>query len=135
MRRGAASLLAASAKGAMLGAGLAALAGGAAAAQDAASSAALGWISLEPSAAGVVIVGHALAFAAGEVDATMTVSRSGKAGTSRTRQSDRVTLAAGGAATLSRTALSFAPGDRLDVELELSRGGHVLSRSRLDSGG
>jgi hypothetical protein len=119
-----------------LGLGFALMTGGAAMAQGTnPPAAALGWLSLEPSPAGVVVVGHALALTRGTIDATMTIARTGKAGTSRTRQSDHVTLDPGATATLSRTGLSLVPGDHLAVDLELSQDGHVVSRSRIDSGG
>jgi hypothetical protein len=104
-------------------------------AQDAHGVAALGWLSVEPSASGVLIVGHVLGLTAGDVNATMTIARSGKSGTTRTSQSNRVSLKPGTAETLSRTALSFAPGDHLSVELKLAHEGRTISTSRIETGG
>ena len=104
-------------------------------AQDAHSVAALGWLSVEPSPSGVLVVGHVLGLSEGDVDTAMTVSRSGKAGTAQTSQSNRVSLKPGEAEALSRTALSFAPGDRLSIELKLSHKGRTISISRIETGG
>lgn len=105
-------------------------------AQEASTSpAAIGWLSVEPSSSGVLIVGHVLGLAKGEVKATMTISRSGKSGSTRTSQSNDVSLEPGKTAALSRTGLSFAPGDRLDVELTLSSNGRTISKSRVETGG
>lgn len=99
-------------------------------AQDAGAAAAglIGWLNIEPetgaSGRGSRLAITGQAFAAGGIKGryTLDIRRTGKGGTSNSRQSGDFTISAGQAAQLSRTAINVEPADRLEFELKLFSG-------------
>jgi hypothetical protein len=88
-------------------------------------------ISVTRTDDGLLIGGEVVALAAGHYEATLSISKSGKAGSAKTSQASTLDLAAGQTGMVAQTGLSFAPGDTLDVSLDVTAGGVVVSNSRL----
>jgi hypothetical protein len=110
------------------------VAGGAAgvrAAPDAPAPTAVGIINVTKTDAGLLVKGSVSAIAAGHFDATMTLSKSGHAGSMTTSQAGMLDLAAGETGTIAQIGLSLAPGDALDITLEVLSAGAIVSRSHL----
>ncbi len=111
---------------------LAAVAGGVGAAGAAsATRTALASIDVTKSDTGLVVKGRVLALVPGHFEATMAIIKSGTSGSMKTNQGGKLDLAAGETGVVAQAGLSFAPGDTLEVSLEVTSGGAVVSSSHL----
>lgn len=88
----------------------------------ASSASVIGWVEIQPAASGkdqVTIVGRALALEPTAGQYALVVSRSGKGGTSNSRQGGAFSAAAGENAVLSRTSINVSPAEAVTIELKL----------------
>ena len=92
---------------------------------------AMGWLELKPVPGRnmVQITGHALGLEkAAELDFTMSVLHENRGGKSNSRQTGRISLAAGETKVLSSTSINIEPGDGLTAVLKiLDHGQEVFS--------
>ena len=110
---------------------LLATAGAAEATSDHRQPVAIANISITPTDDGLVVGGTVIALAAGRYEAVLSINKSGKSGSARTSQASKLDLAAGQTGIVAQTGLSFAPGDTLEVSLDVTSGGVVVSNSTL----
>lgn len=103
-------------------------------AQDIAEAAALGSIGVTTSETGVKLTGRAAALSDVEVDALMSIEKSGASGRMSTSQGGSFSLKAGESVDVATVGISMAPGDKLSVELTLKSDGRELSSSTLSVG-
>jgi hypothetical protein len=96
--------------------------------------AAVAAIAVEPSDNGILLVGKAVALAPASIDARMTIERSGSGGRMSTSHGGAFTLEKGSSVDVASVGLSMAPGDRLSVELVLSKKGQPIARSVVEVG-
>ncbi|MCP3054450.1 MULTISPECIES: curli-like amyloid fiber formation chaperone CsgH [Aurantimonas] len=106
----------------------------AAMAQGIAKAAALGSIVVTTSETGVKLTGRAAALSDVEVDALMSIEKSGASGRMSTSQGGSFSLKAGESADVATVGISLTPGDKLSVELTLKSNDRELSSSTLSVG-
>jgi hypothetical protein len=102
--------------------GFSVMAGQAAGGAHASSALVIGWVEVQPRGPGkdqVTIVGRALALEPISGQYALVVGRSGKGGTSTSRQGGAFSVAAGENAVLSRTSINIAPAEVVTIELKL----------------
>lgn len=97
-------------------------------------AAALGSIVVSTSSTGVKLTGRAAALSDVELDALMSIEKSGASGRMSTSQGGSFSLKAGESADVATVGISMAPGDKLSVELTLKSDGRELSSSTLSVG-
>jgi hypothetical protein len=104
-----------------------------------ASGGVLGWISIEPAAAGsgesqmLAIAGRALAMHPMQGRYSLEVKRRSRGGVSNSRQGGAINLKPGVAATLSQSAINIGPGDSLEIELKLYVGDQEVFSASMKS--
>jgi hypothetical protein len=91
-------------------------------------------IEVELATGGATLTGRAIALADCQFSASMTVERSGRAGSMKVVQGGSFHLEKGQAAKVATVGLSLSAGDKLDVELVLSSEGHEIAASSLRVG-
>jgi hypothetical protein len=108
--------------GAVLYLGFSVMAGQGAGVMHASSAFVIGWVEIQPAESGkeqVTIVGRALALQPMSGQFALVVSRSGKGGTSTSRQGGAFSVAAGENAVLSSSSINISPADVVTIELKL----------------
>jgi hypothetical protein len=86
------------------------------------SASVIGWVEIQTAMSGkdqVTVVGRALALEPISGQYALFVSRSGKGGTSNSRQAGAFSAAAGENAVLSRTSINISPAEDVTIELKL----------------
>ena len=91
-------------------------------------------VALEARDGGVTVTGKAIAFTAGDYNASMMISKSGPSGITKTIQSGSFELEAGASAEIGTLGLSFSAGDNLSVTVEVTQDGVLLSRAVSETG-
>jgi hypothetical protein len=102
--------------------GFSLVAGQGAEVMDESSATVIGWVEIQPAVSGrdqVTIVGRALALEPISGQYALFVSRSGKGGTSNSRQAGAFSAAAGENAVLSRTSINISAAETVTIELKL----------------
>jgi hypothetical protein len=97
---------------------------------DRAAPAAVGTIEVSHGSGGLTIKGGALALTDGDFQGTLTIDKEGRSGTMKTSQGGRLSLRAGESGSVARVGLSYQPGDRIDIRLEITSGGEPVSLTR-----
>jgi hypothetical protein len=108
--------------GAVLYLGFSVMAGQGAGVMHPSSVFVIGWVEVQPARSGkdeVTIVGRALALEQISGQYTLVVSRSGKGGTSNSRQGGAFSVDAGENAILSRSSINLSPAEVVTIELKL----------------
>ena len=91
--------------------------------------AAVATITVGRTDAGLSVTGGALAFSADDYEATMSIDKHGKSGTVKTKQAGKMSLAAGESGNIAKVGLSYAPGDKVDIRLDVTAGGKAVSQA------
>ena len=108
--------------GAVLYLGFSVIAGQGAGVMPATSALVIGWVEIQPAASAkdqVTVVSRALALEPISGQYALVVSRSGKGGTSNSRQGGAFSAAAGENVVLSRISINISSTDTLTIELKL----------------
>lgn len=93
------------------------------------TAAAVATITVGRTDAGLSVTGGALALLAGDYEATMSIDRRGKSGTMKTKQAGKMSLVAGENGNIAKVGLSYQPGDKVDIHLDVSAGGKAVSQA------
>lgn len=92
----------------------------------------LGWIVVEPQPDNLLTLsGRVYAADAFDGRYTLAIRRQGAGGTAETTQGGAVHVDAGAETGLSTTTVTFAPGDRLRIELSVFQGDEKLSSAQV----
>jgi hypothetical protein len=108
--------------GAILSLGFSNVAGQGAGVVHASSAFVIGWVEIQPGESGkdqVTVVGRALALEPISGQYALVVSRSGKGGTSISRQGGAFSVTAGENAVLSTSSINISPAEVVTIELKL----------------
>jgi hypothetical protein len=93
------------------------------------TAAAVATITVGRTDAGLLVTGSALALSAGDYEATMSIDKRGKSGTMKTKQAGKMSLAAGESGNIAKIGLSYEPGDKVDIRLDVTAGGNAVSQA------
>lgn len=91
--------------------------------------AAVATITVTRSESGLLVTGGALALAPGDYEAAMSIDKSGKSGSMTTKQAGKLSLSAGESGSIAKVGLSYAPGDKVDIRLDVTAGGKPVSQA------
>lgn len=90
---------------------------------------AIATITVGHTDAGLTVTGGALALAAGDYEASMSIDKHGKSGTMKTKQAGKMSLGAGQSGSIAKVGLSYEPGDHVDIYLDVTSGGKAVSQA------
>jgi hypothetical protein len=93
------------------------------------TAAAVATITVGRSDAGLSVTGGALALSAGDYDAVMSIDKHGKSGAMKTKQAGKMSLGAGQSGSIAKVGLSYEPGDKVDIRLDVTAGGKAVSQA------
>lgn len=93
------------------------------------TAAAVATITVGRTDAGLSVAGGALALLAGDYEATISIDKYGKSGTVKTKQAGKMSLAAGESGNIAKVGLSYEPGDKVDIRLDVTAGGKAVSQA------
>ena len=99
-------------------------------AAGASGQSAIARIDVERSGGNLVVSGGALALSDGDFSAMLSVDKHGKSGTISSKQGGKLSLKAGESGSVARIGLSYQPGDRIEVTLDVTVGGRSVSEAR-----
>jgi hypothetical protein len=93
------------------------------------AAAAVATITVGRTDAGLSVTGGALALSAGDYEATMSIDKHGKSGTMKTKQAGKMSLGVGQSGSIAKVGLSYEPGDKVDILLDVTADGKAVSQA------